>query len=120
MEGIAAGAMLTMTARTMAPEAYLKAGPVVGMPALMGFLAAVFFKALEQPRLRGDGERKSMRTSRADVCRRFTAAGAHRLGAPCAFPAACANLSYSASSNSCCSSVSGFHIRRGSSRMSPP
>ena len=47
MEGIAAGAMLTMIPRTMAPEAYLKAGPVVGMSTLMGFLAAIFFKTLE-------------------------------------------------------------------------
>ena len=43
-EAIAAGAMLTVIARTMAPEAYLKAGPVVGMSTLMGFLAAIFFK----------------------------------------------------------------------------
>ena len=47
MEGIAAGAMLTMIAQTMAPEAYLKAGPVAGMSALVGFLAAIFFKTLE-------------------------------------------------------------------------
>ena len=47
VEGIAAGAMLTMIAQTMAPEAYLKAGPVVGMSTLMGFLAAIFFKTLE-------------------------------------------------------------------------
>ena len=47
VEGIAAGAMLTIIAQTMAPEAYLKAGPVVGMSTLMGFLAAIFFKTLE-------------------------------------------------------------------------
>ena len=47
VEGIAAGAMLTMIAQTMAPEAYMKAGPVVGMSTLMGFLAAIFFKTLE-------------------------------------------------------------------------
>ena len=47
VEGIAAGAMLTMIAQTMAPEAYLKAGPVVGMSTLVGFLAAIFFKTLE-------------------------------------------------------------------------
>ncbi len=35
-EGIAAGAMLTMIAQTMLPEAYL-----------LGFLAAIFFKTLE-------------------------------------------------------------------------
>ena len=47
VEGIAAGAMLTMIAQTMAPEAYLKAGPVVGMSTLMGFLAAIFFTTLQ-------------------------------------------------------------------------
>ena len=47
VEGIAAGAMLTMIAQTMAPEAYLKAGPVAGMSTLVGFLAAIFFKTLE-------------------------------------------------------------------------
>ena len=47
VEGIAAGAMLTMIAQTMAPEAYLKAGPVVGMSTLMGFLATIFFTTLE-------------------------------------------------------------------------
>ena len=40
--------MLTLIAQTMAPEAYLKAGPVVGLATLMGFLAAIFFKTLEQ------------------------------------------------------------------------
>ena len=47
VEGVAAGAMLTLIAQTMAPEAYLKAGPVVGLATLMGFLAAIFFKTLE-------------------------------------------------------------------------
>ncbi len=39
--------MLTMIARTMAPAAYLKAGPVVGMSTLTGFLAAIFFTTLQ-------------------------------------------------------------------------
>ena len=47
VEGVAAGAMLTLIAQTMAPEAYLKAGPVVGLATLMGFLAAIFCKTLE-------------------------------------------------------------------------
>jgi len=47
VQGIAAGAMLTMIAQTMVPEAYLKAGPVIGIATLMGFLAAIFFKTLE-------------------------------------------------------------------------
>ena len=47
VEGVAAGAMLTLIAQTMAPEAYMKAGPVVGLATLMGFLAAIFCKTLE-------------------------------------------------------------------------
>lgn len=46
-EGIAAGAMLTMIAQTMIPEAYLKGGEIVGFSSLLGFLAAIFFKTLE-------------------------------------------------------------------------
>jgi CRP-like cAMP-binding protein len=46
-EGIAAGAMLTMIAQTMIPEAYLKGGEIVGISSLLGFLAAIFFKTLE-------------------------------------------------------------------------
>lgn len=42
-----AGAMLTMIAETMMPEAYFKGGSVVGMSTLMGFLVAIFFKSLE-------------------------------------------------------------------------
>ena len=45
--GVAAGAMLTMIAQTMAPEAYIKAGSVVSLSTFMGFLAAIFFKRLE-------------------------------------------------------------------------
>ncbi len=41
------GAMLTMIAETMMPEAYLKGGSVVGLSTLMGFLAAIFFTTLE-------------------------------------------------------------------------
>jgi CRP-like cAMP-binding protein len=47
VQGIAAGAMLTMIAQTMVPDAYLKAGPVIGISTLMGFLAAIFFNTLE-------------------------------------------------------------------------
>jgi CRP-like cAMP-binding protein len=47
VEGIAAGAMLTMIAETMLPEAYFKGGSVVGMSTLSGFLVAIFFKTLE-------------------------------------------------------------------------
>ena len=41
LEGIAAGAMLTVVAETMLPEAYHKGGGVVGISTLAGFLAAV-------------------------------------------------------------------------------
>jgi CRP-like cAMP-binding protein len=47
IQGIAAGAMLTMIAETMLPEAYFKGGQVVGMSTLMGFLVAIFSKTLE-------------------------------------------------------------------------
>lgn len=46
-EGVAAGAMLTMIAQTMLPEAYLKGGDIIGFSSLLGFLAAIFFKTLE-------------------------------------------------------------------------
>ena len=46
VEGLAAGAMLTMIAQTMLPEAYFKGGSVIGLATLMGFLAALFFKSL--------------------------------------------------------------------------
>jgi CRP-like cAMP-binding protein len=46
-EGLAAGAMLTMIAQTMLPEAYFKGGEIVGFSTLLGFLAAIFFKTLE-------------------------------------------------------------------------
>jgi len=45
--GLAAGAMLTMIAETMLPEAFYKGGAITGFSTLMGFLAAIFFKTLE-------------------------------------------------------------------------
>ncbi len=47
VEGLAAGAMLTMIAETMLPEAFHKGGSVTGLSTLFGFLAAIFFKTLE-------------------------------------------------------------------------
>ena len=47
MEGIAAGAMLTMIAETMLPEASHMGGAVTGVSTLLGFLAAVFFRSFE-------------------------------------------------------------------------
>lgn len=47
VEGVAAGAMLTMIAQTMLPEAYFKGGSIIGFSTLLGFLAAIFFKTLE-------------------------------------------------------------------------
>lgn len=46
-EGVAAGAMLTMIAQTMLPEAYIKGGEITGFSTLLGFLTAIFFKTLE-------------------------------------------------------------------------
>ena len=46
VEGIAAGAMLTMIAQTMLPEAYFKGGSIIGLATLSGFLAALFFKSI--------------------------------------------------------------------------
>jgi zinc transporter ZupT len=46
LEGIAAGAMLTVVAETMLPEAFLKDGGVVGLSTLAGFLMAILFKTL--------------------------------------------------------------------------
>jgi len=46
IEGVAAGAMLTMIAETMLPEAFHKGGGVVGLSTLGGFLAAVYFNTL--------------------------------------------------------------------------
>lgn len=47
VEGMAAGAMLTMIAETMLPEAFHKGGSVTGLSTLLGFLAAIFFKTFE-------------------------------------------------------------------------
>ena len=46
IEGMAAGAMLTMIAETMLPEAYEQGGPIVGLSTLAGFLMALFIKSL--------------------------------------------------------------------------
>ncbi|MEN8174320.1 MAG: cyclic nucleotide-binding domain-containing protein [Pseudomonadota bacterium] len=47
LQGFAAGAMLTMIAQTMLPEAYIKGGTIVGFSTLMGFLCAIFMKTLQ-------------------------------------------------------------------------
>ena len=48
LEGLAAGAMLTMIAAAMIPEAVLMgSGNLVGISTLAGFLAAILFKLLE-------------------------------------------------------------------------
>lgn len=47
VEGIAAGAMLTVIAETMLPEAYHRGGAITGFSTLLGFLAAIFFTTLE-------------------------------------------------------------------------
>ncbi len=48
IEGLAAGAMLTMIAQTMIPEAvHLGGARVVGLSTLVGYLSAVAFKLLE-------------------------------------------------------------------------
>jgi CRP-like cAMP-binding protein len=46
IEGVAAGAMLTMVAETMLPEAFHKGGGVVGLSTLAGFLIAIYFNTL--------------------------------------------------------------------------
>jgi len=47
VQGVAAGAMLTMIAETMLPEAYHKGGAITGFSTLLGFLAALLFKTFE-------------------------------------------------------------------------
>lgn len=48
IEGVAAGAMLTMIAQTMIPEAvHLGGSNIVGLSTLAGFLSAIAFKLLE-------------------------------------------------------------------------
>ena len=46
VDGMAAGAMLTMIAETMLPEAFHIGGSITGLSALAGFLAALLFKIL--------------------------------------------------------------------------
>lgn len=41
IEGFAAGAMLTVVAETMLPEAYQRGGGIIGLSTLAGFLLAV-------------------------------------------------------------------------------
>lgn len=47
VDGIAAGAMMTVIAETMLPEAYHQGGAVTGISTLLGFLAAIFFTTLQ-------------------------------------------------------------------------
>ena len=46
VEGVAAGAMLTMIAETMLPEAFHRGGAITGISTLLGFLAACFLSTL--------------------------------------------------------------------------
>jgi zinc transporter ZupT len=46
VDGMAAGAMLTMIAETMLPEAFYIGGSVTGLSALGGFLATLLFKVI--------------------------------------------------------------------------
>lgn len=46
VDGMAAGAMLTMIAETMLPEAFHIGGPVTGLSTLAGFLATLLFKVI--------------------------------------------------------------------------
>lgn len=46
VEGLAAGAMLTMIAQTMMPEAFEQGGDVVGLACLLGFLSAMSVKLI--------------------------------------------------------------------------
>jgi len=47
ISGMAAGAMLTVIAETMLPEAYAKGGSVIGFVTLIGFLSAILFKVFD-------------------------------------------------------------------------
>jgi zinc transporter ZupT len=47
LESMAAGAMLTVIAETMLPEAYAKGGSIVGLSTLLGFLAIIVIKSFE-------------------------------------------------------------------------
>ena len=44
IEGLAAGAMLTMIAQTMLPEAFEQGGSIIGLSTLGGFLSALVVK----------------------------------------------------------------------------
>merc|ERR1719361_549986 len=46
VEGLAAGAMLTMIAQTMMPEAFEQGGDIVGLSCLAGFLCALSVKLI--------------------------------------------------------------------------
>lgn len=46
IEALAAGAMLTMIAETMLPEAYEQGGAIVGLATLAGFLTTLFVKVI--------------------------------------------------------------------------
>lgn len=46
VDGMAAGAMLTMIAETMLPEAFHIGGSVTGLSALGGFLLTLLFKVI--------------------------------------------------------------------------
>lgn len=48
LEGLAAGAMLTMIAQTMLPEAYDHGGWLTGFMTVIGFLAAIFMGTLDE------------------------------------------------------------------------
>ncbi len=40
------GAMLTIIAKTMLPEAYFKGGSIVGISTLLGFLTPIYFRTM--------------------------------------------------------------------------
>ena len=47
LQGLAVGAILTVIAETILPEAYFKGSSITGFSTLLGFLAAIFLKTLE-------------------------------------------------------------------------
>ncbi len=47
ISGMAAGAMLTVIAETMLPEAYARGGSIIGFITLIGFLSAILFKVFD-------------------------------------------------------------------------
>jgi len=46
VQGVAAGAMLTVIAETMLPEAHNRGGGITGLATLLGFLVAIYFSTL--------------------------------------------------------------------------